>query len=225
MTPVLLACLTGGVLLSCLWLWRFRSQLFRSPAIVIGIAVLHTVTGVMCVKLFAGLEHLEFSLSDGMSLFGAVFFLPLLYAAAAKLFHRDPRKVFDVMTLCLISALLFARINCTVSGCCLGKLLPGSELLRWPTREAEMLFHMILLVLFYQKLRRGDQSGTLYPLYMILYGIFRFLTEWFREGEVLFYGMHLAHFWSLLSIAVGCGFYFEITARARRRAQRANIRR
>lgn len=225
MTPVLLACMVVSVLLYCLWLRKFRNQLFRSPVIIIGLAVLHTVAGVFFAVLFAGLEQCTLSFSDGMRIYGVIFLIPLLCVVETKILHCDSRTLFDVMTLCMISSLIPVRINCIVTGCCVGKLLPGSDVLRWPTREAEMLFHSILLVLFYRKLRRGDQPGTLYPLYMIQYGIFRFITEWLREGDIIFCWMHPAHVWSILSIAVGCGFYFEITARERRRAQRVRIRR
>ena len=225
MEPVLLLCLLVGTLCSVLWLWIFRDKIHMSKPAVLPAAVLHTAAGVLCVKLFAGLESFELTLSGGMSLYGAIFLLPLLYAAAAKLCRRDARQVFDVLTLCMISTLLIVRINCIASGCCQGLLLPGSNVLRWPTREAEMVFHGILLVLFYRRLHRQEQPGTIYPLYMIAYGAFRFVVEWFREGDAIFLGMHPAHIWSILSVVIGCAIYSEQKARSSRKANRAKVRR
>ena len=207
MDPVLLLCLTGGTAMSVLWLWVFRQRLAVRVYAILPIALVHTVLGVLCVSLFAGLESFRLTISGGMSLYGGIFFLPLCYWFGGRLFRRDLRHVFDIMTLCLISTLAFARINCIVSGCCQGLLLPGSNVLRWPTREAEMLFHIILLVLFYRRLRRQEQPGTIYPFYMMCYGMFRFVIEWFRAGDSLFLEFHPAHFWSLLSVIIGWSIY------------------
>lgn len=207
MEPELLICLAGGTGMSLLWLWVFRQRLAVRAYAMFPIALLHTVLGVLCVSLFAGLESFRLTISGGMSLYGAIFLLPLCYWLGGRLFRRDLRHVFDVMTLCMISTLAFARINCIISGCCRGLLLPGSNVLQWPTREAEMLFHIILLVLFVRRLRRQEQPGTIYPLYMISYGVFRFIIEWFRAGDALFLGLHPAHFWSLLSVIIGWSIY------------------
>lgn len=207
MEPELLICLACGTGMSLLWLWEFRQRLAVRVYAMLPIALLHTVLGVLCVSLFAGLESFRLTISGGMSLYGAIFLLPLCYWLGGRLFRRDLRHVFDVMTLCMISTLAFARINCIISGCCRGLLLPGSNVLYWPTREAEMLFHIILLVLFARRLRRQEQPGTIYPIYMMCYGIFRFIIEWFRAGNALFWGLHPAHFWSLLSVIIGWSIY------------------
>ena len=217
MKPALLCVLVCGTLLSCLWLWIFRRRLALSRWVIAPLAVLHTLVGVFCVKLFAGLESFELTVSGGMSLYGGIFLLPLFYAGVGKAFSRNLRTVFDVMTLCLISTLWFARINCLCVGCCRGLLLPGSDVLRWPTREAELVFHAVLLTVLARRLRRQEQPGTLYPFYMMAYGIFRFLTEWLREGTVIFLGLHPAHLWSLLSIVIGSSVYLELRERDRRR--------
>lgn len=225
MTPVLLLCLAAGTVLSCIWLWLFRQRIALAVWAILPLALLHTLAGVLCVKLFAGLESFRLTLSDGMSLYGGIFLLPIFYACVGKLTHRKLKDVFDVMALCMVSTLLFARGNCIVSGCCQGLPLPGASTLCWPTREVEMVFHGVLLVLFYRRLRRQEQPGTIYPLYMMAYGIFRFVEEWLREGKNLFLGLHPAHFWSILSIVIGCSFYFELTARSRRKAASAKKRR
>lgn len=207
MEPVLLLCLAGGTVISALWLWLFRRRLAIHAYAIFPIALVHTVLGVVCVSLFAGLESFRLTLSGGMSLYGGIFFLPLCYWFGGRLFHRDLRQVFDIMTLCLISTLIFARINCIVSGCCQGLLLPGSSVLHWPTREVEMLFHIVLLAVLACKLYRQEQPGTIYPLYMICYGVFRFITEWFRSEDALFLDLHPGHIWSLLAVIIGWSIY------------------
>ncbi len=92
------------------------------------------------------------ALSSGQSLFGSIFLLPLFYFAGAKIFRRRIGDVFDVFTMCTVTTLLFARIACIFSGCCYGMLLPGSESVRWPTRELELVFYIILLIVLYRKI-------------------------------------------------------------------------
>jgi prolipoprotein diacylglyceryltransferase len=221
MEPILLFCLTGGTLLTALWLWLFRSRIGISGPAVLPVAIAHTGAGLLCVSAFAGLESFRLPLSGGMSLYGAVFLLPIFYWAAGKLFARDLNQVFDVMLLCMVSTLMLVRVNCIASGCCQGLLLPGSSGLHWPTREAEMLFHGILLVFFYRRLRRQELPGSCYPLYMMAYGLFRFIEEWFRVGERSILGLHPAHIWSILSIVIGWSIYSEFKTRSRYQRARA----
>ena len=94
-----------------------------------------------------GLDAFDMGAMGNMSLFGAVFFMPLVYWAFAKLSGRSAADVFDVFTVCLVFTLMCARLNCIFSGCCLGAHIPieGPTHLRFPTREMELLFYVILL--------------------------------------------------------------------------------
>ena len=64
------------------WLYRMRQRLRMKWYAIIIVSVLHTVIGVMSVKVFAFLESGDIG---NMSLFGAIFFLPLFYYLGAKL--------------------------------------------------------------------------------------------------------------------------------------------
>lgn len=167
-------------------------------------ALLHTLIGVVCVKAFAFLE----GSAGGMSLYGSIFFMPVLYFAGAKLLRRSVADVFDCFTLCIVFTLLCARVNCLISGCCLGRLIPGSESLRWPTRQLEVIFYLTLLFVLYRKNKKEEFRGRSYPLFMMSYGVFRFIVEWFRESEHIYGYLHISHIWSLVAIAIGAAFYF-----------------
>ena len=106
----------------------------------------------------------------------------------------------------MIFTLLCARLNCLFSGCCLGKPIPGTEH-TWPTRQAELVYYAVLLIFLWRKVGKPGFSGKVYPIYMMSYGIFRFIVEWFREttNPVAFF--HISHIWALVSIAVGAGIY------------------
>ena len=167
------------------------------------LSVLHTVVGLLCVKVFAFLEGTP----GGMSLYGGILCMPVIYYAAARLSKRKVSAVFDTCTFCIVFTLMCARINCLMSGCCLGKVIPGTEL-RWPTRQLELVFYLILLFFLSGQRKKGALTGKYYPVFMVSYGQFRFIAEWFRESEHVYGIFHISHIWSLVSIAVGIAVLF-----------------
>lgn len=209
-----------GTAFTFAWLVRFRARLRMPVPAAAAIAVLHTVYGVFCVSVFAVIEGLGDPASVGnMSLFGGVFFMPIAYFAGAKLSRRSMAQVFDLFTICMVFTLLCARVNCLLTGCCRGALIPGLDGARWPTREAELLFYVILLLILGRKVWAGKTQGEVYPIYMIAYGLFRFVVETFRESDspTLF---HVAHVWALISLCVGGAVYFQQQARGKKMRKR-----
>lgn len=204
--------LAAGAVFTFLWLLRCKKRLRLGWAAALALSVLHTVIGVAAVSLFAIIEGLGDRSSVGnMSLFGAVFFMPFFYWAVARLTKRSVADVFDVFTVCLVFTLMCARINCILSGCCQGAHIPisGLEHLRWPTRELEIVFYLVLLVLLCRKVLAEKNRGQIYPIYMMSYGVFRFITETFRASEspTLF---HIAHLWAMTALCIGASVYFEM---------------
>ena len=194
---LLLGC---GTLFNVYWLHRCRERLHLRWLSVLLLSVLHTVLGVLSVKVFALFETGNFS---NMSLFGGVFFMPLFYWGVAKLAKQKAADVFDVFTICLVFTLMCARLNCMISGCCLGAHIPieGLTHLRFPTRELELLFYVLLLSRLWRKVVTGSARGMIYPIYMITYGIFRFVTETLRFSDRTDSILHVSHLWALLSLA------------------------
>lgn len=195
-----------GLLFNCFWVMQFANKLEISTWKSCLIVVINTICSVLAAKIFAFLENGE----GGMSLFGGVFFLPAVYYLEARLIKQKASAVFDVLTICTIVTVTCARFNCVFTGCCLGKVIPGTDGFRWPTREIELIFYFILIVWLSRRLGKGKFTGQLYPLYMISYGIFRFIEEWFRETERTYGLFHLAHLWAVVSVAVGAAFYFYL---------------
>ena len=200
------------------WLMLVRDRLKAKWYVLAALSVLHIVFGVLFVKCFAFLEAPDGGFSGAMSLYGAVFFMPVLYFAGAKLFRRDTGQVFDMFTVPLVFTLACARVNCIFSGCCLGKIIPfiTSRTARWPTREAELVFYAVFLAVIISKIVKRKNHGEIYPLYLMCYGAFRFVIEFFRESETtnLF---HRAHIWSAVAVIAGASFYFEIYRKSKKK--------
>lgn len=192
------------------WLIRFKERLNLRTWYAAVFSVLHMVIGVIAVSLFAALENPKEYSFGVQSLFGGVFFMPLVYGLWARLTKRSYTDVFDICTVCLVFTLMCARINCLVSGCCVGKFIPGIDALCWPTRELEILFYAVLLIKIVPMVFYRKKPGTLYPMYMMSYGAFRFVIEFFRRGNGLF---HLSHMWALVSFCIGAGFLLEFNTK------------
>ena len=215
---MLLSC---GTLFNVYWLHRCRERLHLRWLSVLLLSVLHTVLGVLSVKVFALFETGDFS---NMSLFGGVFFMPLFYWGVAKLAKQKAADVFDVFTICLVFTLMCARLNCIVSGCCLGAHIPieGLTHLRFPTREMELLFYVLLLSQLWRKVVTGSARGMIYPIYMISYGIFRFVTEMLRFSDRTDSILHVSHLWALLSLGIGISIYGELRKKEKKTGGRRN---
>lgn len=117
----LISLLTLGTVLGVIWLeFAQASENVMVGGSTVGIA--HTLIGVISVKAFAFIEGAD---AGAMSLFGGVFFMPLTYILGAKLFKRPLGEVADVFTPVMVVTLMCARINCILSGCCMGLPIPG----------------------------------------------------------------------------------------------------
>lgn len=210
----LLILLSLGSLLSFGWLFVNRKKLSMKIWEAALLSVLHTIYGVLSVKVFAVIEGFgDPSVIGNMSLFGGVFFMPIAYWLIAKIKKLRNGIVFDVFTPCLVVTLLCARINCIIGNCCQGRYITGTSGMRWPTRELEICFYIVLLAVICRKILTGKSNGNIYLIYMMSYGIFRFLEEGLRESDRYLGYLHLGHIWAMITLTVGFSIYTEIQRR------------
>ncbi|MDD7081338.1 MAG: prolipoprotein diacylglyceryl transferase [Candidatus Enterosoma sp.] len=202
---VLIILLTISFVFTFLWLFLNRSKLsFRWWECLL-YSFFFIIFGVCSVRFFAVMEAgFQLEKAGNLSLFGGIFFLSIYYLILSLIKHVPIRKMFDFFTIPLIVTLLLARTNCYLSGCCYGKLI-GNTSFRYPTREFELLFDSLLLVFMIPWVYQEKSQGRAYPVYMIAYGLFRFLNEFMRYSETdrIF---HIAHLWSIVSILIGISF-------------------
>ena len=188
------------------WLSECKTKLNITGWQAMLLSILNTVFGMVCVKFFAFLEGEP----GGMSLFGGVFFLPIFYYIGAKLTKRRVSDVCDAFALCTIFTVMCSRINCLIAGCCGGTVIPGTDDIRWPTQVMEMVFYILLMIYLGRKMGKPGMRGKIYPMYLMSYGVFRFLLEFLREKEIqsLF---HLSHLWAVIAVIAGYYFYHRQT--------------
>lgn len=190
----------------------------------IAMCLLYAVLSVISVLVFASVEELiksgEFQIG-AVSTYGLYLIAPFIMMAV---FRKDRADRFDELAVYAMPSLFLQRIRCLIAGCCYGTHMFGGDL-RWPVREAELIFYAVMLVVLIRGARSGRMArGSLFPLLMVCYGSLRFILEFFRanNGAGLF---HLPHIWSMLTIVAGLSVLLEIKRRSasleRKRAHKA----
>ena len=84
--------------------------------------------------------------------------------------------------------ILFGRIGCLLHGCCLGRvcepawytLNDAAGVSRWPAVPVEIIFNAAALIVFLILRRANVLPGQHFHLYLIGYGLFRFIHEFYR---------------------------------------------
>ena len=118
-------------------------------------------------------------------------------------------KTGDSFALPLALALAVGRWGCFFNGCCYGREtdLPwacdfGDGVLRHPTQVYESLFHLTMAGVLLWLMGRGLLRTHRLQLYLIAYGVFRFLTEYLRPEPEWFGGLTFYQ-WVAVVLIVG----------------------
>lgn len=161
---------------------------------------------------------------------GLVFYGGFILAVIAlgyyirKIARADVIRVLDVVAPALASAHALGRVGCFFNGCCFGKPCDqawavvyklGTEPYRkygstplHPVQLYETLLNIILAVILFVLVRKGKR-GCAMALYILAYGILRFVDEFFRGDhptkELIFNCLTPAQAIGCIMIPVGIG--------------------
>lgn len=197
--------------------WQRRKLLGQKNILqVILICLAFSVCSTVSAMVFAGVEGVISGEGFGMgavSTYGVYLICPFMLAVLAKVLKIKMSDMFGVFALYALPSLFFLRCNCLISGCCTGKEIFDTGL-NWPTREAELVFYTVMLIVLLKREKKETTKGTAFPLLMISYGGFRFIEEWFRTAPGAGV-IHLAHIWSMITVVIGLSIYFELKSSSR----------
>lgn len=168
------------------------------------LSLILTVTGTLGTYLWFFVENGSF---DGRSFFGAVFIVPVVFVLLPKLFGLSYGALMDMCAPaeCIMLALMKAK--CFLDGCCGGRLLwlaGDSKGVFFPSQLVELSVAILLCAALVWMAYKKAAEGTVYPWYLILYGITRFILNFFREDwdkadMIVPYG----NIWSVLAVVIG----------------------
>lgn len=149
---------------------------------------------------------LIFTKFDGMTFNGSLLFGFITFSLGLFLFNKQERSKYWNMAA-IISALSYGlmRIGCFTNGCCWGKIsaVPwslkyyNSQVMPWhglPVHPVQLYDSLIGFFIFatlcYLNIKKEKFKLSLFPVFLFLYSIGRFFTEFYRgdsfRGENLF---------------------------------------
>jgi len=195
----------------------FRAKSFGvSKLKSVAISITNNVGAFAGAKLLFVLENIDNlkngSSLGGFSLYGTIFFLPLFMLITYNMYGMGKDEFFNFSTPGVLMELAFYRTGCLLAGCCYGivagwgiAMAHSPEVLRVPVQLIEIVFDLgIFAMLLCVQKKQFFRKGLLYPLFMISYGVVRFVLEFFRVNQVWFLGLTNSHLASVISIAIGC---------------------
>jgi phosphatidylglycerol---prolipoprotein diacylglyceryl transferase len=150
-------------------------------------------------------------LTDGKTLVAGLCFA-YLAVEITKLALDIRVKTGDTFALPLALAMVVGRLGCLFNGCCYGTPtnLPwgvrfghpdGLSMVRHPTQIYESLFHLAMAVVLLELLWHGWLRGHHLQLYLIAYGVYRFLTEFIRPEPKVLLGLTFYQWGAIVLVA------------------------
>jgi phosphatidylglycerol:prolipoprotein diacylglycerol transferase len=154
---------------------------------------------------------------SGRSITGALIF-GFLFAELAKPIMGYSMPPNDRFATLLPFTIAIGRVGCLISGCCRGVPYDGwcairgaDGVWRHPAPLYEIAFQLVVGMVFVLLLRRRLLFGRLFSVYLIVYGLFRFLTEFVRETPKFFGGLSGYQLLSFVMVTLGAAFFLKRT--------------
>ncbi|ADY73938.1 Prolipoprotein diacylglyceryl transferase [Desulfurobacterium thermolithotrophum DSM 11699] len=139
---------------------------------------------------------------------GLVWYGGVIFGALTAVYFIKKRKIpfwkfADIVAIPLSVGLGFGRIGCTMAGCCYGKECDAPFAIifhdphsaaplgipLYPTQPISSAANFLIAGILYLLYRRKKATGEIFGFYLIFYGIFRFLIEFWRATPKEILGM------------------------------------
>lgn len=201
--------------------------------------VIAIIVGVVFSVLFQNLyDFIEnpsaYSWTWAMTFYGGLIggvlsFLGGYFLFIKKKFGPQMKDLLVIAPASITIAHGIGRIGCFLAGCCYGKLtdswlgvdFPGIGK-RYPTNLFEAIFLILLSVaLLLLAIKKNFQYNT--PIYLISYGVWRFLIEYLRDdhrGDFVM-GLTPSQFWSIVMVFAGIAYIFLYRHLVKKKASKA----
>jgi phosphatidylglycerol:prolipoprotein diacylglycerol transferase len=164
-----------------------------------------------------------FNLGAGITFLGGLIGGIVVFMTGYAIFRNKLGiRLIDSLSLIPCAILIghsFGRVGCFFAGCCYGKptdsfigvLFPGHTVPVHPTQLYEASFLLIMFIVCSVLLLKFKFRHNM-SVYLVGYGIFRFLLEFVRDDDrgQLVAGISPSQFWSLLMIVAGVALIFLV---------------
>ena len=179
---------------------KYRLKLWKCAPI----ALMLTVTGTIGTYIWFFVENSWFG---GRSYYGAVFIVPIVFIAISKLMRIPYGDILDLCAPSECIMLAIMKYQCLIDGCCGGRVMyyatDGAEVL-FPSQMVELVNALVLVIVLMIMAFIPRFRGKLYPWYLVLYGVTRFVLNWFRaDNDPVLICLTRGCLWSLIAIFIG----------------------
>lgn len=200
-TVIALSAGTCAMLILILILMKlYRVKLWKG----LPIAIILTITGTISTYIWFFVESSWFG---GRSYYGAVFLVPLAFIYVAKLMRIPYGELMDFCAPAECVMLAIMKYQCWVDGCCAGRVMleiaiDGSVV--FPSQIVELINAVLVMAVLMGIAISKKACGKVYAWYLVIYGVTRFVLNWFRADiSPLLLGLPAGNLWSLLAVFVG----------------------
>ena len=186
---------------------RFKNKLLSSyiPWAFIEILLLCVVQNAFGATLNKAFGHM---VGTGANYFGLLFATPIMLVAFCMLIGINPLKQIDIITPAFPLALFVGKIACFCAGCCTG-FAWKQGLYNYTTHRSEFPTQLLeaglvlLIFIFMMIFRKKIKTGTMFPIYMIVYCGTRFFSEFTRSEENVWGILKTYHILCIIGFIVG----------------------
>ncbi len=152
----------------------------------------------------------------GGNYFATLILMPIILFALSLVLIANPIKQIDIYTLLLPLYLIPVKLACFFNGCCWGIPWeyglynyhydhPGRQV---PVQAIEAFFALAIFI-FLLIYKKKAKTGTLYPMYIILYSFTRFFSEFLKADYPNVLGpLKVYHILCIIGFIVGLILFF-----------------
>ena len=168
--------------------------------------VMLSIIGLVGTHLMAVLEG---GYWNGRSFFGAVFLVPVLMYPVAQVLKIRYGDIIDICSPAGFCILALLKVKCKIDNCCYGRMISiGEKSFQFPSQIVEGIAAVVLLAVILIMIKKQKWKRLVYCWFLILYGIVRFVLNFFRETTPWIGPLASGTFWSLISIILGAGILY-----------------
>lgn len=212
----------GNISLSLYWisyLIGFLCMLFMciqraekyefSKIIAIVTAFLLAIFGYIGAKILFVIENWDYVIEhgfslNGISLFGTIFFMPLVISIFARVIKKRPLTFLDYCTPSGLIMIICLRTGCFMNSCCQGRTFYFYDRpVILPVQLFESILDLCLLYLITVLEKNNNYKGMLYVIFMLGYGVLRFFLEFFRNTPKNIMHLSNGQWFAICSICIG----------------------
>lgn len=194
-------------------------------------SLLSAFAGARLLYILVNLNHLFtdpwdiiFSRS-GFVFYGGIISGGVAIYYLAKYYKIKFLKLADIFSMVIPLGHSLGRIGCFYYGCCYGRPTDSWLGMKFPancpagslgvkvipTQLIEALFLLLIFAILFILQRRKHFLGQIFIAYLILYGSFRFIIEFFRfDPRGQFLNLSTSQYIALLAIILGLILYLKI---------------